>query len=115
MNKTFLFLLVAAVTLFSAHAQTKADLSEAAIESLDKAEMLTHSGMTEAAMEILNKLDKENPNNYYVLWAMAYTYWFSGEYKKALELCKRMENHPAASFHAYQLDQRIHEEYQNKP
>ena len=83
MKKSFLFLLVAAVAIISAQAQTKADLSETALENLDKANMLTNSGENEAAMEILNKLDKENPNNYYVLWEMAYTYWFSGEYKKS--------------------------------
>ena len=68
MKKSFLFLLVAAVAIISAQAQTKADLSETALENLDKANMLTNSGENEAAMEILNKLDKENPNNYSILW-----------------------------------------------
>ena len=54
MKKTFLFLLVAAVAIISAQAQTKADLSETALENLDKANMLTNSGENEAAMEILN-------------------------------------------------------------
>ena len=54
--------------MFSAQAQTKADLSETALENLDKAHMLTNSGENEAAMEILNKRDKENPNNYSILW-----------------------------------------------
>ena len=104
MKKSFLFLLVAAVAMFSAQAQTKADLSETALENLDKAHMLTNSGENEAAMEILNKLDKENPNNYSILWEITYTYWHSGEYDKGLEICKRLENHPAASYHAYQLE-----------
>lgn len=104
MKKSFLFLLVAAVAMFSAQAQTKADLSETALENLDKAHMLTNSGENEAAMEILNKLDKENPNNYSILWEMAYTHWHSGEYDKGLEICKRLENHLAASYHAYQLE-----------
>lgn len=104
MKKSFLFLLVAAVAIISAQAQTKADLSETALENLDKAHMLTNSGENEAAMEILNKLDKENPNNYSILWEMTYTYWHSGEYDKGLEICKRLENHPAASYHAYQLE-----------
>ena len=90
--------------IISAQAQTKADLSETALENLDKAHMLTNSGENEAAMEILNKLDKENPNNYSILWEMTYTYWHSGEYDKGLEICKRLENHPAASYHAYQLE-----------
>lgn len=104
MKKSFLFLLVAVVAIISAQAQTKADLSETALENLDKAHMLTNSGENEAAMEILNKLDKENPNNYSILWEMTYTYWHSGEYNKGLEICKRLENHPAASYHAYQLE-----------
>ena len=66
--------------------------------------MLSSTGKTEAAMEILNKLDKENPNNYSVLWGMGYAYSMSGEYNKGLEICKRMENHPDASYHAYQLE-----------
>ena len=104
MKKSVLFLLVAAVAIFSGHAQTRADLSEAAIEGLNEAFMLTNSGEAEAAMEILNKLDKDNPNNYSVIWGMGYTYSMSGEYNKALEICKRLENHPAASYHAYQLE-----------
>ena len=92
------------MAIFSGHAQTRADLSEAAIEGLNEAFMLTNSGEAEAAMEILNKLDKENPNNYSVIWGMGYTYSMSGEYNKALEICKRLENHPAASYHAYQLE-----------
>lgn len=104
MKKITLFLLVTAVAIFSAHAQTKADLSEAAVDGLDKAYVLSNSGKTEAAMKILNKLDKENPNNYSVLWGMGYAYSMSGEYNKGLEICKRMENHPDASYHAYQLE-----------
>lgn len=104
MKKSILFLLVAAVAIFSGHAQTRADLSEAAIEGLNEAFILTNSGEAEAAMEILNKLDKENPNNYSVLWGMGHTYSMSGEYNKALEICKLLENHPAASYHAYQLE-----------
>ena len=104
MKKPLLFLFVAAVALFSAQAQTRADLSEAAIDSLDKAYMLSSTGKTEAAMKILNKLDKENPNNYSVLWGIGYAYSISAEYNKALEICKRLENHPAASYHAYQLE-----------
>ncbi len=104
MKKTFLVFLVAAMALFSAHAQTRADLSEAAINGLDEAYMLSNTGKTEAAMKILNKLDKESPNNYSVLWGIGFAYQMSGEYNKALEICKRMENHPAASYHAYQLE-----------
>ena len=104
MKKTFLFFLVAAVALFSAHAQTKEDLSEAAIDGLDEAYMLSTTGKAEAAIEILNKLDKEYPNNYSVLWEMGFAYQMSGEYNKALEICKRLENHPAASYQAYQLE-----------
>lgn len=92
------------MALFSAQAQTRADLSEAAIDGLDEAYMLSTTGKNEAAMEILNKLDKENPNNYSVLWGIGFAYQMSGEYNKALEICKRMENHPAASYHAYQLE-----------
>lgn len=104
MKKTLLLLIIVVASVLTAFAQTKADLSQAAIDGLDEAFMLTNSGEAEAAMEILNKLDKENPNNYSVLRGMAFTYSMSGEYNKALEICKRMENHPAASYHAYQLE-----------
>ena len=104
MKKSVLFLLVTVVAIFSGHSQTRADLNETAIDSLNMTFTLINNGMPEAAIEILNKLDQENPNNYSVIWTIGYAYQFSGEYKKALEICKRLENHPAASYHAYQLE-----------
>jgi tetratricopeptide (TPR) repeat protein len=104
MKKTFLFLLVAVVALFSAHAQTSADMSDAARTRLEKAITLMDTGMAETAIEILNNLDKEYPNNYNVLYEMCYAYWVLGEKMKALEILKRLEDHPAATFMVYHLE-----------
>ena len=104
MKKTFLFLLVAAVVIFSARAQTSADLSEADRTRLEKAITLMDTGMAETAVEILNNLDREHPNNYNVLYEMCYAYWVLGERNKALEILKRLEDHPAASYMVYQLE-----------
>ena len=104
MKKTFLFLLVAVVALFSAHAQTSADMSDAARTRLEKAITLMDTGMAETAIEILNNLDKEYPNNYNVLYEMCYAYWVLGEKMKALKILKRLEDHPAATFMVYHLE-----------
>ena len=104
MKKTILFLFIAAAAIFSGHSQTSADLSEAAKTRLGKAVTLMDTGMPETAIEILNDLDKEYPNNYDVLYEMCYAYWVSGEKKKALEILKRLEDHPAATFQVYQLE-----------
>ncbi|MBR7066616.1 MAG: tetratricopeptide repeat protein, partial [Prevotella sp.] len=105
MKKTLLLSMIALLTVFTGMAQTTADdLSAAARTRLEKAITLMDTGMAETAIEILNNLDKEYPDNYNVLYEMCYAYWVSGEKKKALDILKRLESHPAATFMVYHLE-----------
>lgn len=105
MKKTLLSIIIALVAVFTGLAQTTiADLSETARTRYEKAITLINTGMSETAIEILSNLDKEYPNNYNVLYDMSYAYWALGENKKALEIVKRLEDHPAVTFIVYQLE-----------
>lgn len=105
MKKTLLLSMIALLTVLTGMAQTTADdLSAAARTRLEKAITLMDTGMAETAIEILNNLDKEYPNNYNVLYEMCYAYWVTNEKKKALEILKRLESHPAATFMVYHLE-----------
>ena len=103
--KKALLSFIALVAVFTGLAQTtSADLSESARTRLEKAITLMDTGMAETAIEILSNLDKEYPNNYNVLYEMCYAYYVLGEKKKALEILKRLEDHPAATFMVYHLE-----------
>lgn len=103
--KKALLSFIALVAVFTGLAQTtSADLNESARTRLEKAITLMDTGMAETAVEILSNLDKEYPNNYNVLYEMCYAYWVLGEKKKALEILKRLEDHPAATFMVYHLE-----------
>lgn len=105
MKKRLLSMIIAVASVFMAIGQTTAaDLSESARTRLEKAIALMDNGMAGTAIEILNNLDKEYPNNYNVLYEMCYAYWVTGEKNKALEILKRLENHPAATFQVYHLE-----------
>ena len=103
--KKALLSFIALVAVFTALAQTTiADLSESAKTRWEKAITLMDTGMAETAIEILSNLDREYPNNYDVLYEMCYAYYVLGEKKKALEILKRLEDHPAATFIVYHLE-----------
>ena len=103
--KKALLSFIALVAVFTGLAQTTiADLSESAKARWEKAITLMDTGMAETAIEILSNLDKEYPNNYNVLYEMCYAYYVLGEKKKALEILKRLEDHPAATFMVYHLE-----------
>ena len=103
--KKALLSIIAMMAVFTGLAQTTAaDLSESARTRLERAITLMDTGMAETAIEILTNLDKEYPNNYNVLYEMCYAYWVTGEKKKGLEILKRLENHPAATFQVYHLE-----------
>ena len=105
MKKTLLLSMIALLAVLTGMAQTTAaDLSESARTRLDKAITLMDTGMAQTAIEILSNLDKEYPDNYNVLYEMCYAYWVSGEKKKALDILKRLESHPAATFMVYHLE-----------
>lgn len=105
MKKLLLLLILAATVVLTSPAQTdRKDMSEAAVARLDKAVTLMDNGMAETALEILENLDKEYPNNYTVLYEMCYAHSVMGNLKRVVELCKRLEKHPAADFQVYHME-----------
>lgn len=105
MKKLLLLLIFAATVVLTSPAQTdRKDMSEAAVARLDKAVTLMDNGMAETALEILENLDKEYPDNYTVLYEMCYAHSVMGNLKRVVELCKRLEKHPAADFQVYHME-----------
>lgn len=79
------------------------DFSSQDLAKMQIAVKMVDSGQFDVAIEIFKEMDKKYPNNYNVLYELAFAYNHKRDYKQALKICKKLTEHPWANHQAYQM------------
>ena len=80
---------------------------------MQKAIKLMDNGALEESLIVLDSLDNEYPNNYFIKYEIGFAYYLAKDYKKAINIYEKLISHPDATAQAYQMLGNLYDDIAN--